>query len=233
MFKKYTLILYILPLLIAFNGCAWENLPEGEVANEKIIRVNMRMEGPMHEELYYYIVFNLSGDPERKPYSLFMGEDRGKYWSVYYMYGQPPFRDRDIYRGFGGTTTEGANRVDGRPTESRDLNEILSSNTQGDQFTLELNLTEFGLIPDLININMIVCNQAIDLESKLEYEWDPYVYDSFWERGISINMNSNDLWWGEANPDFQMEQDTQSNEHELSAPPEADIISWYFQVVSK
>jgi hypothetical protein len=214
------------------NSCAWENLPAGgEEVPTRIVRVMMRLGGPIRNDLFYYIVFNLSGDPTKKPYSIFDGEDRGKYWTVYYMYGQPPLRDLDLYRGFGGKTKDGDYRIDQRPTQRYDLNELMDGTTiSGDQITLVINLTEFGFIPNNINMNMIVCNQAIDLESKFEYEWDPYVFDSFYERGITIDLNSIDPWWGESNYEDKME--VFPNENEETAPPGADIIDWYFTVIS-
>lgn len=232
MLKKIAIILYIFVLTMMVAGCAWENLPiDGEEVQTRYIRVNMRLGGPMNPEYYYYIVFNLSGDTDKKPYTIFDGEDRGKYWTVYYMYGQPPNRVLDLYRGFGGTSPDGDYRVDDRPTQRYDLNEVKDgTNIGGDQITLVVDLTDFGLIPDSINLNMIVCTQAIDLESKYEYEWDPYVFDSFYERGITISLNSVDPWWGEANYEDKLE--VFPNENEETAPPGADIIDWYFTVIT-
>ena len=78
MLKKLIPILCLIVLSLNI-GCAWENLPEGEVEVQKIIQVTMRLGGAMHEDLFYYIIFNVSGDPDNKPYSVFEGDDRGKF----------------------------------------------------------------------------------------------------------------------------------------------------------
>jgi len=229
MLRKLIPILCALTLL-AGTGCAWENPPEGGELPQKIIRVSMTLGGAMHEDLFYYIVFNLSGKIDNKPYSVFDGEDRGKFWTVYYMYGAPPYKLRDLYRGFGGKGVNDNLLIDKLPIPRIDLIELLQgTSVQGNTMTLEINLTELPLASDIINMNMIVCNQAIDAESKFWYEDEPWVFDSFLYRGISIDMGSYDNYWSEAN----YKQEEIANEHEESAPPEADIKDWSFQVITK
>ena len=229
MSKKILVILCMLTLFSAVS-CAWENLPEGEQEIKRIIQVTMRLGGTMRTDLFYYIVFNLSGDPNKKPYSVFDGEDRGKYWTVYYMYGQPPYEDLDLYRGFGGKGTDGSSRIDRFPTEQDELNELLlGTSIQGDQMTLRIDLTELKLKSPIMNMNMIVCNQAIDAQSKFEYKYIPCVWDSFYAQGVTIDLMGTDYYWNEQSD--PMEQI--SNEHEDTASPEANIIGWYFQIVSR
>ncbi len=227
MYRILALNLCILCLLLIV-GCAWENLPEGEVEEEFIVEVTMRLEGPKLPNLFYYIVFNLSGDSARKPYSVFSGEDRGRYWNIYYMYGEPPFRDPDLYRGYGGTLPDGTELIDGRPLESQKLNEVLIQNTTGDHITLRINLSDLDLPSQEINMNMIVCNQAIDAESQIEYEWEPLVWDSFKDRGITMNLGGIADYWNE----FNEQMEDQPNEREESAAPGADIKSWSFKIIS-
>jgi len=230
MLRKLIPILCLITISLNI-GCAWENLPEGEVIDQKIIQVTMKLGGAMHEDLFYYIVFNLSGDLGKKPYSIFDGEDRGKYWTVYYMYGAPPYRDRGLYRGLGGISLSGNVLIDQFPKTQDFATELLpGTNVQGDSMTLKIDLTELPLVSDIVNLNMIVCNQAIDAESKFEYEYEPYVFDSFMDRGLSIDIGGHDSYWSEAMEEYK--QELFPNEHEDTAPPEADIIHWNFQVIT-
>jgi hypothetical protein len=231
LFKLMAPILYIL-ISFQFAGCAWENLPEGETEEQLIVEVTMRMAGAMRPELFYYIVFNITGDPEKKPYSVFEGEDRGKYWNVYYMWGTPPFEETGLWRGLGGTNAEGENRIDIPPTEQAYLTELRPGTTQeGDHLTLRIDLSDIGYDFTSINMNMIVCNQAIDAESRLEYQYDPLVYDSFFARGITINLDGTEDYWDENQPTNA--QEIYPNEREDDAPPEADIVYWRFVIVSR
>lgn len=231
LYKLFLPILYIL-ITIPYSGCAWENLPEGEEEEQLIVEVTMRMAGAMRPDLFYYVVFNLTGDPDKKPYSVFDGEDRGRNWNVYYMWGTPPYEDTGLWRGVGGKDNEGNDRVDNFPTEEAFLNELLPGTTQeGDHLTLRINLSDFDYQFTSLNMNMIVCNQAIDAESRLEYEYDPWVYDSFYARGITINLTGSETYWDENQP--TNEQEAISNEREDSAPPEADIVYWRFVIVSR
>ncbi len=228
---KLVIILYILAL-IPMCGCAWENLPEGEVEEKKIIQVTMRLGGKMRSDLFYYIVFNLSGDPDKKPYSVFDGEDRGKNWTVYYMWGTPPFEPTGLYRGFGCKGISGNDLIDNFPDKEDFINELLpGTNVSGDSMTLRIDMTNLPLTSGYINLNMIVCNQAIDAQSKFEYEYDPYVFDSFYERGITMNLLGYETFWSEQQSENAQEEFP--NEQEETAPPEADIINWRFQVISK
>jgi len=231
---RYTYtILLITSLSYLLTSCAWENLPEGEVKKQRIVQVTMRLGGAMRPDLFYYIVFNLSGDPNKKPYSVFEGEDRGKYWTVYYMWGTPPHRDTDLYRGFGGKSKSGSNLIDKPPIPRRDLIELLPGTVvEGDHMTLVINLTDLPF-PEtgnvIVNMNMIVCNQAIDAVSRIEYEYEPYVFDSFLNRGISMTLTSVADYWDE----FHNQQEHIPNEHEDVAPPEANIVDWRFQIVTR
>ncbi|MFH1677087.1 MAG: hypothetical protein ABIC40_08680 [bacterium] len=228
MYKFSTLILPIL-LLFTVASCAWSNEDDPNQTKNTVIQVTMRLGGAIRNDLFYYFVFNISGDPLKKPYSVFDdSEDRGKYWSVYYMYGTPPRRPTGIYRGRGGTTKQGVSRIDNPPLEQAYLSELLPiNNIQGNQFILRIDLGQVSL--KNINMNMIVCNQAIDADSRLEYEYDAYVYDSFYDRGLTLNLTGNILLWNEA----QYSQELISNEHEDVAPPEANIVDWQFNVLSK
>jgi hypothetical protein len=231
MSRKIIAILYIL-MVAPLAGCAWENLPEGGGEPDKIIEVTMRVGGAMRADLFYYIVFNLSGDPSRKPYSVFKGDDRGKYWNVYYMWGTPPYEDTGLYRGLGGKGVGGKELIDVFPTKREFLNELKTGTTQeGDTLKLRINLSAIDVTVDSLNMNMIVCNQAIDAESRVEYEYDPYVFDSFYARGITINLTTSTDYWDENMPAY--EQEGIPNEYEESAPPEADIVYWRFQIVSR
>lgn len=231
MYKFLRIILTLVPL-VSLCSCAWENLPEGEQQKQRIVQVTMRLGGPMRSDLFYYIVFNLSNDPSKKPYSVFEGEDRGKYWSVYYMWGTPPYQPTGLYRGLGGKGAGGTNLIDRFPTKRDYLIELLPGTVvEGDHMTLVIDLSKFSLPEDnlTVNMNMIVCNQAIDATSRVEYEYDPYVFDSFYARGISMTFSSTSDFWDELhNP-----QETIPNEREDTAPPEANIIDWRFQIITR
>lgn len=221
-------------ILLVFNcGCAWENLPEegnDDPKPQRVIQVKMQLGGAKREDIFYYIVFNLSGDPANKPLPIFDGEDRGKNWTVYYMYGKPPNRDLGLYRGYGGEGTGGSNLIDSQPLEAAYLNELMEgTSTSGDQITIRIDLTEIPIGNGIFNLNMIVCNQAIDAESQIEYEFDPYVVDAFLDGGVSIDFfGTADLWNETYNP-----QEEIPNEHEDVAPPGADIINWNFRIISR
>lgn len=210
-------------------GCAWENLPEGQQKKQVIVQTTMRLAGDLNPNYFYYIVFNVTGKPDNKPQSIFDGDDRGKFWNVYYMWGTPPFRATGLYRGFGGTSKSGKNLVDREPKENAYLNELLPGTiVEGSSITLRINLTGLVIPGNVINMNMIVCNQAIDATSKLEYEHDPFVFDSFYAGGITINLAGTYDFFNEAlNP-----QENLPNENEDIAPPSANIVNWNFQIIS-
>ena len=231
MLKKSCLILYIVAVLFS-SGCAWENLPQGQQEKKRIIQVTMSVGGNMNPNLFYYIVLNLSGDSNKKPLSVFDGADRGKYWMVYYMYGTPPRRPTGLYRGFGGIGKNGGDLIDIQPRSQEYLLELGPGTVvTGDHMTLSLDLSKL-LKPTVtsvnVNLNMIVCNQAIDAQSRLEYEYDPYVYDSFLNGGITLNIPSELRIWNEHSNSME----TIPNEHETTARPEADIRDWLVQVIS-
>jgi hypothetical protein len=231
LYKISSIILYAIATLACLNsGCAWENLPEGVQEKQVIVQVTMRVGGPMRTDLFYYIVFNLSGKADNKPYSVFDGDDRGKNWTVYYMWGTPPNEPTGLYRGLGGKAKDGSNRIDKFP-QSQYLNELRSVDVGGDHMTLVIDLSAFS-IPSTytLNMNMIVCNQAIDAVSRQEYIYDPRVFDSFYARGISMNITPTADFWDEMhNP---MEPPLQpKNEYEYMAPPEANIVDWRFQII--
>ena len=213
------------------SGCAWSNEEDLTQPKNTVIQITMRLGGAIRNDLFYYFVFNLSGDPLKKPYSVFDNtSDRGKYWSVYYMYGTPPRKETGIYRGFGGTNKQGKPRIDNPPLEQDYLSELLPiNNIQGNQFILRIDLGKRSL--KKINMNMIVCNQAIDAESRLEYEYDAYVYDSFYDHGLTLDLTGYTLTWNESQTQYS--QETISNEHEDVAPPEANIVDWQFTILSK
>ncbi len=230
MSKKIALILNILILFVA-TGCAWENLPEGEEEDQRIIEVTMRLGGAIVPEYFYYIVFNVSGDDTMKPYSIFEGEDRGKYWHVYYMVGQPPFRAYGLYRGRGGLGPGGEELIDKEPVERSYLNELLpGTDFSGDRIHLKIDLSEFASVPAKINMNMIVCNQAIDERSRYEYELEPVVWDSFYQGGITMNLSGIDDFWDEMVSEHR--QEDIPNEYEELAVPGADIKGWHFEKIA-
>jgi hypothetical protein len=184
----------------------------------------------MIPDYFYYIVFNLSGDSEKKPYSVFEGEDRGKYWNIYYMYGRPPFRDLGLYRGYGGIGPNDEVLIDMEPLERAYLNELLpGTDVSGDHMVLRIDLTKLKLPTKKINMNMIVCNQAIDAKSQIEYEYDPLVWDSFYGRGITMDLGGTTDFWNE----FNNRMEDKPNEREDVAPPGADIKNWRFQIISQ
>jgi hypothetical protein len=191
-----------------------------------IVQVSMRLRGAINPDFFYYIVFNNSGDPAAKPWSVFDGEDRGKNWSLYYMYGSPPTRATDLYRGAGGLGGEGENLVDQPPLDRASIPELLPGTiVEDDRITLRIDLGG----PDFqsLNMNMIVCNQAIDAESKVSYEFDPYVFDSFYDNGITLDPTEGITQWSEStHPQEQI-----PNEYENTAPASADIVDWVFQIV--
>jgi hypothetical protein len=229
--KKYAVILYMMALCVPM-GCAWENLPEGGVKTEQVVRVTMRLGGSMDPKYFYYIVFNLSGNPAKKPYSVFDGLDRGRNWSIYYVWGTPPYRDTDVYRGLGSIGASRKRRIDEPPVEMNLLNELLpGSVVEGDHMTLRIRISDLGVDLGSINMNMIVCNQAIDGESRLYYTYDPYVFDSFYERGITMNLKGTEDLWDEVQ--IENQQESTPNEHELTAPPETNIIGWRFQIENR
>jgi hypothetical protein len=214
-------------------GCAYANINKdapSEPKPQRVIQIKMQLGGAKREDIFYYIVFNLSGDAAKKPMPIFDGTDRGKNWTVYYVWGKPPNRDLGLYRGYGGEGVSGGNLVDNAPTEQAFLNELMEgTNTAGDQITLRIDLTKIPIGNGIINMNMIVCNQAIDAESQIEYEYPPYVVDAFFDGGISIDFfGTADTWNETYNP-----QEEDSNEHEDGAPPGADIVDWNFRIISR
>ncbi|MCX6645987.1 MAG: hypothetical protein NTY09_06485 [bacterium] len=231
MAKKLIQILVII-LSFAISGCAWENISkEGEEPEpQRVIQVRMQVGGAKREDIFYYIVFNLSGDPAKKPLAIFDGVDRGKNWTVYYMWGKPPNHNLGLYRGYGGEGTGGSNLIDQPPVEQAFLNELMEGTSiSGDQITLRIDLTKIAIGNGIFNLNMIVCNQAIDSESQFEYEFDPLVADSFYSGGISIDFFGIADTWNETNNP----QEDIANEREELAPPEADIIDWSFRIISR
>ena len=214
------------------NSCAWENLPEGGEKPPFIVEVTMRMGGDMSPDLFYYIVFNLSGEADKKPRSIITGPDRGKFWTVYYMWGTPKFQPTDLYRGFGGQPNEDTNLVDKPPVKSSFLNELLPGTViEGNQMTLKIDLTEIQNAISNINLNMIVCDQAIDAESQLYYQFDPIVWDSFYGNGLTINLKSTtEDFYSENDTRYQMERIP--NENEDIALPKANIVYWEVLVIT-
>jgi len=105
-----TLIITAIVMILAC-GCAWENIPPGEGEANRIWEIRMVMEGSIDLSTYYFIVFNISGDPAQLPVADFDGLDRGRNWDFYYVYGKPgadPFSGfadpLDFYKGEGGGT---------------------------------------------------------------------------------------------------------------------------------
>jgi hypothetical protein len=142
------------------------------------------------------------------------------------MYGSPPTRATDLYRGAGGLGGEGENLVDQPPLDRASIPELLPGTiVEDDRITLRIDLGG----PDFqsLNMNMIVCNQAIDAESKVSYEFDPYVFDSFYDNGITLDPTEGITQWSEStHPQEQI-----PNEYENTAPASADIVDWVFQIV--
>jgi hypothetical protein len=237
MAKNAYKILYIFLLLLLSSGCGWQNLPQGEQQGQTIIEVTMRAGGPLDSKLFYYIVFNFSQKPGNKPDSIFEGDKRGKYWNVYYMWGTPPLKTTQIYRGFGGVNQSGTNLLDNSPLQQEYLNELLpGTSVEGDHMTLRIDLTPFKISPTkniILNMNMIVCNQAMDAESKTYYgQYLPYVFDSFYSNGISMNISTTTDFFNEQL--YPQEPPLMPpNEHEDVAPANANIIDWTFQVISR
>ena len=101
-------------LLLIVTGCAWENVDETEGKQYPIWEVKMVMEGSINQNLYYIIMFNFSGDENLQPFPEIDGEDRGRNWDVYYMYGKPGDRPEvapeplGFYKGEGGIDAEQA-----------------------------------------------------------------------------------------------------------------------------
>ncbi len=104
------LIISISLLAFLSIGCAWENLDADVTDVDRIWELRMVMEGAVDDYSYYIIVFNFSGDINQKPLAALDGEERGRFWEVYYMRGKPGDRPEmapeplDFYKGLGGSS---------------------------------------------------------------------------------------------------------------------------------
>ena len=119
------LLISISLLLFILTGCAWENVDESETAQYPIWEVRMVMEGSLNANLYYIIAFNFSGDETLMPFPEIDGEDRGRNWDVYYMYGKPGDRPEvatkplGFYKGIGSLSKENALPIVTSPKKRR------------------------------------------------------------------------------------------------------------------
>ncbi|MFH1514261.1 MAG: hypothetical protein ABIG42_02250 [bacterium] len=108
---RVLILTFILSILSV--GCAWENIDPTVNDENRFWEIQMVMEGGINTNLYYIIVFNFSGDENQKPLAALSGEDRGKFWDVYYMYGKPGDRPEiateplDFYKGLGANVKSG------------------------------------------------------------------------------------------------------------------------------
>ena len=126
-FKIFRFLAPVILMALLPLGCAWENVAPGEGATNRIWEIRMVMEEAVNTSMYYYIVFNFTGDPVKIPVATFDGLDRGQYWDLYYLYGRPGdypdgpnLKPLDFYQGEGGTqTTGGELPVDTDPQKRR------------------------------------------------------------------------------------------------------------------
>jgi hypothetical protein len=227
----------LLILILAFllqSGCAWENLPEGD-ETEKDLRmtITFRVQGQLDPNLFYFIVFNFSGDPSKKPKPDFEDEERGLNWDAYYMYGNPRLEGHDFYRGLGiGQTKDGTPYLDLRPVQSKKLTEFVTTSYPpvktipvGNQIVLEL---DFGKTkpPPSVNMNMMVSSLPIDRVDNPDDGYDALVYDSFKFDGITLNL-------GGTKTDFHEQETPMEDEENIgeNPPPNANIIFWRVQIL--
>ena len=152
------------------------------------------------------------------------------------MYGTPPHKALGLYRGLAGKNINGGNMLDLPLQDQENCPELVAgTDVSGDHMTLRLDLSKFILPKSnswTICMNEIVCNQPIDTTSRQETEYTeyaPYVFDSF-NPGLSLLLSPTaDLWNNQLN--YMEPPYAPQNEHEDVAPPEANIVDWYFQVI--
>jgi len=220
-------MLIIMHLVLLLTGCAWENLPEEGYTPDLRIRIILRVQGQIDPGIFYFIVFNFSGDPAKKPKPEFEDDERGLYWDAYYMYGNPRMTGLDYWKAVAGTTKKGYNRLDLRPTPSYDMVEFVTSTVPKPGITptsnkLVLDL-DFGKLkpPNSINMNMMVASLPFDRIDNPDDIWDAVIYDSFLLEGVTLNLGGNETDFNEE--DFRVEEQENIGEN---PPPNANIISW-------
>jgi len=231
MLKNININLSILILFLLFPaGCAWENIPEGNQEKPLRVRITMDVQGKIDANLFYFIVFNFSGDTKQMPKPDFEGDERGKYWDAYYMYGNPRLTGNDFYRGVAGKTKSGENRLDKRPIPSAYMNEFVSTSspTPGgpppstSQIKLEL---DFGVVDmdkfKSINMNMMVSSLPFDRIDNPDDQYDAFVYDNFEDNGVTLPLSGGKTDFNEE----EYKKETQENIGE-NPPPNANIIDW-------
>lgn len=232
--EKITRPLYILVLLsLLAGGCAWENLPEEGVQKDFRLKITMRVQGTIDKNLFYFMVFNFSGDTSKKPKPEFEDDERGMYWDAYYMYGNPRLTGNDFYRAVAGTTQQGYNRLDLRPIASYEMVEFVPSSSPKpgtvpqnlNSIVLEL---DFGKItpPNKINLNMMVSSLPFDRIDNPDDQWDATIYDSFLFEGVTLNLSGSDTDFNEE--EYKVEDDENIGEN---PPPNANIIFWRVQIL--
>ena len=231
MLKISYIYLSILILLAALmTGCAWENIPEGPEVKPLRIRITMDVQGKIDPNVFYFFVFNFSGDSKQMPKPEFEGDLRAKFWDAYYMYGNPRLTGHDFYRGIGGKTKTGANRLDRRPTPSNYLTEFISTSspTPGapppstNRIKLEL---DFGVVDmtkyKSVNMNMMSSSLPLDRIDNPDDQYDAFIYDNFLDNGVTLVLSSGKTDFNEQ--EYQKEQDENIGEH---PPANANIIDW-------
>jgi len=226
---KYLIILVLLPFIL--GGCAWENI-EGEVEQNLRLRIEMQVQGTIDPNLFYFIVFNFSGDANQKPVPDFEDDERGLYWDAYYMYGNPRGTGWDFYRALAGTAKDGNPRLDKRPTPSDYLFEFVPTSQptpgttpSGNKLILEL---DFGTMdtPAKVNMNMMVSSLPFDRVDNPDDPYDALIYDSFLFDGVTLNLNGNVKDFHEE--DFKVEQEENIGEN---PPPNANITFWRVRIL--
>jgi hypothetical protein len=220
----------LIPLLQA--GCAWENIDEGDTDDDFRMQIELRVKGSIDPNLFYFIVFNFSGDKDQKPIPDFEDEERGLYWDAYYMYGNPRLTGHNFYRGIAGTAKDGNPKLDKRPAPSNELWEFVptskptvGTSPTGNSIMLEL---DFGLNkpPSIVNMNMMVSSLPFDRVDNPDDPYDALIYDSFLFDGVTLNIGGSTKDFHEQ--DFKVEQDENIGEN---PPPNADITFWRVLVI--
>ena len=229
MYKFTFTILLILILPGISNGCAWENIPEEGGEKDFRVRISMRVQGQIDPNLFYFFVFNFSGNQSKKPKPDFEHEERGMYWQAYYMYGNPRLEGHDFYRGVAGKTKDGRNRLSLRPIPSNEMFEFVptsvpkpGSTPSGNTISLELDFGKYEDVPSRINLNMMVSSLPFDrIDNPVDDLWEAFVYDSFLFEGVTLNITGYKTDFHEQ--DFKVEVEENLGEN---PPPNASIVFW-------
>ena len=225
---RYTLFILVIVVLFLIS-CAWENVPIGGEPDNLRVQITMELQGQIDKTLFYFFVFNFSGNPDKKPEPEFEDDKRGLNWDVYYMYGNPRLSGYDFWRGMRGITEAGTQALDDRPIPSQEMFEFVPTSRptplndpSGKKITLEL---DFGNLPTdkykSINMNMMVSSLPFDRIDNPDDLFDAFIYDSFLFDGVTIVLDGNKIDFNDT--EFQVEVEENIGEN---PPPNANIVDW-------